>query len=103
MTKGLNSTIVKIIPEADLKILKKYLNPKYINVVLVPEKIFAQLQQERISAKELKNTKYDFGGGPDYYVDLVKNRQHHFVREARNQKNGVFNARPKSLSVKHEE
>jgi hypothetical protein len=42
----LNSTIVKIIPEADLKILKKYLNPKYINVVLVPEKIFVQLKQE---------------------------------------------------------
>jgi hypothetical protein len=96
MIKGLNSTIVKIIPEADLKILKKYLDPKYINVVLVPEKIVAQLQQERISFKELKNTKYDFGGGPDYYVDLVKSRQHHFVREARNQKNGIFNARRKT-------
>jgi hypothetical protein len=102
MSKELASTIVKIIPEADLKILKKYLNPKYLKVVLVPEKIFAQLQQERISAKELKDTKYDFGGGPDYYVDLVKNRQHHFVREARNQKNGIYNARPKSLPVKRE-
>jgi hypothetical protein len=33
MTKGLASTIVKIIPEADLKILKKYLKPKYINTL----------------------------------------------------------------------
>jgi hypothetical protein len=94
--KSLDTTIVKIVPEADLKILKKYLKPKYLKVVLVPETIFAQLQQERISLKNLKDTKYDFGGGPDYYVDLVKNRQHHFVREARNQKNGIFNARPKN-------
>ncbi len=66
--------VVKIVPEADMRVLKKYLN--FPVVVLLSETIAKQLPQKYANG-DIDD--YDFGGDPDVRVDIVLDTDHYFL------------------------
>ena len=74
---------VKVVPNEDWKVLKKYFN-EGTGVVLVPEpsleQHFPKAMADAIKEKNDECINYDFGGGdPDFYVDIVTAPMHYAV------------------------
>lgn len=77
--------IIKIVPQTDWEVLKKYFDHG-TGVVLIPEPVlesnFPQLMAQAIKDKDSSEIDYDFGGGdPDFYVDIVTTPMHYAVDE----------------------
>lgn len=73
---------VKVVPNEDWKVLKKYFN-EGTEVVLVPEpsleQHFPKDMADAIKEKNNECVDYDFGGDPDFYVDIVTAPMHYAV------------------------
>lgn len=80
--------MVKIIPQEDWEIVKKYIKGGEYNsgVVLIPEDIFEEIKRkdcrveeviERINEGSWGN--YDFGGDADLWADVVLDENHCFL------------------------
>lgn len=63
---------LKIVPQDDYKILKKYLDAE--GIILVSADILEEMEpkvQEKIRKKEGREITYNFGGRPDICVDFL--------------------------------
>ena len=70
--------IVKIVKEEDWKIVKEYL--KGAGVILIPETVLDECFSAELSAaikeKDGDVLYYDYGGDPDFYVDVADFPEH---------------------------
>lgn len=77
------AAIVKIIPQKDWEVVKKYLGEDE-GCVLIPESVLRELPEE--SRKELMDlsdsmVEYDYGGDADVWVDIVRSPDAYFLRK----------------------
>ena len=64
-------TMLKVVPQKDWEIVKKYLTTN--GVILVPEIIAKEVECEEFDGKSVE---YDFGGDADCWVDVVLDKNH---------------------------
>lgn len=73
-----------IIPREDWEVVEKYINEKNSEVVLIPEQVLDTLSGKQMDIMHrLNNTRieYDFCGEPDYFIDVISDRDHYAVME----------------------
>ena len=65
---------VKIVPQKDWDVLKKYIRPGFEGMVLIPEERMEQFSDEQKEKASRLNGRflldYDFGGEADYWIDI---------------------------------
>lgn len=71
MKGSFNMTKLRVVPQKDWEIVRKYLTDE--GVVLVPENIAKKVGCEKFNGKELD---YDFGGDADHWVDIIYDSNH---------------------------
>lgn len=66
---------LRIVPKKDWEIVREYLYSDYDGaVVLVPEEKLEEFPEEQAKAfrsRDCDYVDYDFGGEPDFYIDVV--------------------------------
>ena len=76
--------IVKIVPKEDWEIIKKYFS-QGMGVVLIPDEArdayFPAAMAEAFRKKNNTEVDYDFGGDPDFFVDIMSTPLHYAVTE----------------------
>ena len=66
---------IRIVPDKDYEVLKKYLASPESRIVLIPEKIAKETNTKNIDENVLD---YDHGGEADLEIDLVYHENHYF-------------------------
>ena len=69
------SAVVRVVPNADMEILDKYLSEE--GVVLIPQSLAAEINPDTPhDVDELYLDGYDFGGDADVWVDIARTVDH---------------------------
>ena len=87
------AAIIKIVPQKDWEVLKKYLN-KDEGCVLIPEAVLHELPEEgreKLMGASGHTIEYDYGGDADVWLDLIVSPEAYFLREFLQEDGSVLN------------